>query len=379
MIRNLTFPELMSMLTTVFAPRPGERALTIFVDLPGGKLTDHAAWMDRRRIATEWYAMLVQHFEAVPFLAVNCCAYPNVGTNNGDLPRMVLLIDSFSGGHVPPSEGEVPLLEVLQESSVVLAVTELSATAPLKILASELGFRGATMPGFTRKMIPALGLDYERINDRVMGIKERMDQAEAATVTLMSQGREYRLLLDLRFSEGHASGGILRTPGSVGNLPSGEAYIVPFEGDGKKTPSMTAGLLPVQFGDEVVVFNIKQNRAVAVEPGGPESAKQSEMLRSEPAYGNIAELGIGVLSEWGIQPAGNTLLDEKLGLHIAFGRSDHFGGKVGPKAFKDSKNVVHIDWVYVPSCQPLVQVKSVLFQFKDERTELVMGDGSLRV
>src|SRR5512133_3483567 len=102
MIRNLTFPQLISLFNTVFAPRPEDRALTIFMDLPGGRVPDNAAWMDRRRIAAEWYALLVQNFESVPFSSVNCCAYPNVGSNNGELPRVVMLIDSDDGSHTPP-------------------------------------------------------------------------------------------------------------------------------------------------------------------------------------------------------------------------------------------------------------------------------------
>jgi hypothetical protein len=380
MIRNLTFPQLITTLSTVFAPGPAERGLTIFTDLPGGRHPDHTAWMDRRRIATEWYTTLVQNFDAVPFPNVNCCAYPNVGSNNGDLPRTVLLIDSDDGSHTPPSEGEISLIRILEESSVVLAVTELSATAPLKILARDMGFRGATLPGFTRGMIPALGLDYEKINARVLVLKDRMDRAQAATVVLASGGKEYQLNIDLRSSVGHASGGIIRTPGTVANLPSGEAYTVPFEGDGERNPSLTAGLLPVQFGDEIVVFRVDRNRAVEVEGSGPEASLQRKKLRDEPAYGNIAELGIGVLNDFGVLPVGNTLLDEKLGLHVAFGRSDHFGGKTGPSSFYDPQNIVHIDWVFVPSCQPLIDVRSVTFDYGSaSETEQIFKDGALLV
>jgi hypothetical protein len=379
MIRNLTFHQLSSMLTTVFAPRSGEGALTILMDLPGGKSPDHAAWMDRRRIAAEWYTTLVQNFGAHSFPLVICCAYPNVGSNNGDLPRRVLLIDRDNGDHVPPAEGEVPLKEILEESSIVLAVTEFSATAPLKLMAREIQFRGATLPGFTRSMIPALGLDYEKVNRRVAQIKDRLDRARSATIVFSSAAKEYTLEIDLRSSEGHSSGGIIRTPGTVANLPSGEAYAVPFEGSGTKEPSQTSGILPVQFHDEVVLFRVEGNRAVAVEGNGPEASRQAEKLRNEPAYGNIAELGIGILSEWGIQPIGNPLLDEKLGLHIAFGRSDHFGGKIGPKAFRSPEHVVHIDWVYVPSLQPLIKVASVHFAYGADGVELVLKDGRLTV
>ena len=52
-------------------------------------------------------------------------------------------------------------------------------------------------------------------------------------------------------------------------------------------------------------------------------------------------------------------MDEKLGLHIAFGRSDHFGGQVGAADFSSPDKVVHIDRVYIPEVQPQVKVLSV--------------------
>ena len=126
--------------------------------------------------------------------------------------------------------------------------------------------------------------------------------------------------------------------------------------------------MPVQFGTEVVVYRIEDNTAVAVESEGTESRREAELLRTEPAYGNLSELGLGVLGGYGLQPTGEILLDEKLGLHIAFGRSDHFGGTVGAAQFSSPDAVVHIDRVYIPETQPAVSVPSV---------DLTMDDGSI--
>ena len=93
------------------------------------------------------------------------------------------------------------------------------------------------------------------------------------------------------------------------------------------------------------------------------------LLAKEPAYGNLAELGLGVLSAFGINPIGEILLDEKLGLHLAFGRSDHFGGQVGPAQFSGPEAVIHIDRVYVPETQPDVKVRAL---------DLKMADGEVR-
>ena len=84
-------------------------------------------------------------------------------------------------------------------------------------------------------------------------------------------------------------------------------------------------MLPVQFGSEVVIFRIENNVAVEASGEGPAAVAERARLAAEPAYGNMAELGVGVLGDFGIKPLGEILIDEKLGLHIAFGRSDHFG------------------------------------------------------
>jgi len=247
-------------------------------------------------------------------------------------------------------------------------MTEFSATAPLKVLARRLGFRGATLPGFSREMVPTLLLDYEAIDRRVRDLKSLLDRAIGATIRLTARGERHELYLDLRHRTGHASGGLMRESPVVGNLPSGEAYIVPYEGERPDEPSKSEGTLPVQFNDEIVVFDIRGNKATAARGSGPASQAQHRKLLDEPAYGNIAELGVGVLGELGVQAVGSTLLDEKLGLHIAFGRSDHFGGATGPGSFRNMRNIVHIDWVYVPSVQRDIGVDSVQLAFEGGST-----------
>jgi leucyl aminopeptidase (aminopeptidase T) len=271
----------------------------------------------------------------------------------------------------------VPLEHVLGNHSLLLAPTEFSATAPLKLMAKRFGFRAATMPGFTPEMIPALRLDYGEIRRRVAVMKALLDHADRATIHFEVDGRDAHVLrLDLRHRQAHASDGILETPGIAGNLPSGEAYIVPYEGEVPGVPSESAGSLPVQFGDEVVAFEVVANRAVRVSGEGRAAAEQAAWLAAEPAYGNLAELGLGVLADLGVRPTGEILLDEKLGLHVAFGRSDHFGGQVGAAQFSKPEAVVHIDRIYLPALQPRVNARRLELTGEDGRTTLVMRDGA---
>lgn len=373
--QNLDFNELYSLLKSVFDLRDDERALTFLIDLPDGKLRDNPEWEDRRRLALEWYNTLSNNKKHLPFTTIMLCTYGNVHTNNNDLPVEVTVaaLASDSNSWVPGTL--TPLESVLKATSIVLAPTQLSATAPLKNIARQFGFRGATLPGFSRKMIPALLLDYERVNARVMDFKSRLDRATSAKITFRAEGQEYTLNLDLRYRSAHASGGLMRANGTVANLPSGEAYIVPYEGERPGDPSQTSGLLPVQFSSEIVVYSLKENRATNVITSGKTSDEERERLREEPAYGNIAELGLGVLGEWGVTAAGSILIDEKLGLHIAFGRSEHFGGITGPNAFRKQANVIHIDRVYVPSMQPLVLVEEVILSYPDGVREPIMKSG----
>jgi hypothetical protein len=352
---------LAALIERVFRPRASDRALAVLVDLPDRARRDSVEWRERREMAAQWVRRLAPYQQRLG-LDVHLYLYRNVQTNNADLPHGAWL---HSSGPLPDTADKLDPLgaeafsAIFREHSLLMAITELSATAPLKLMAKTYAFRAATMPGFSPAMIPALRLDYEEINRRVLQLKELLDRAEGADLVFtVDDGPECKLFLDLRHRTAHASGGLLHEPGTAGNLPSGEAYIVPYEGEKEGTLSASAGRLPVQFGNEVVIYEIDQNRAIRVSGHGPAARQEAEHLAREPAYGNIAELGLGILSDYGVKPCGSLLLDEKLGLHIAFGRSDHFGGRVGPAQFSRPEQVVHIDRVYVPSMQPLVHVRS---------------------
>jgi hypothetical protein len=135
----------------------------------------------------------------------------------------------------------------------------------------------------------------------------------------------------------------------------------------------------VQIGGEIVVFTVRANRALEVEGAGAAADAERDHLRREPAYGNLAELGFGVLGDFGLVPVGEILLDEKLGLHIAFGRSEHFGGMVGPGDFSSPAEVIHLDRIYIPATQPRLRVPSLTLGYPDGSSEQVMEDGKYRI
>ena len=369
---DLSGEELVALLRRAFAPRPEDSAVAILVDLPDEVLGDNDDWRERRRIAQGWARLLAEREKELG-LATRLYVYRNAHANNAQLPEEAFLLEGGMPADAAAAKAALPatsFAEVFAENSILLAPTELSATAPLKLAAKQHGFRAATLPGFNRLMIPALRLDYGEVDRRVRKLKALVDQADQAEIEFKAEGQIYHLVLDLRGQKGFASSGFLAEPGVAGNLPSGEAYIVPREGRHGQ-PSLSKGILPVELAGELVLYQIENNQAVSVLSQGEVSRAEAKHLADDPAYGNLAELGLGVLDEFGIAPIGETLLDEKLGLHIAFGRSDHFGGSVGPGDFRSPDTVVHIDRVYVPAIQPRIEVPKVDLRFGGESKPLM--------
>jgi len=372
---KLTGQELTNLVKRVFEPGPEDTALAVIVDLPDDEVRDSERWRERRALAAGWVRELAG---ARPDhgLEVSLFLYRNVHSNNADLPASAW---RWTGDTIPDhvdgltGQLEEPMERILSQHRLVIAPTQFSTTAPLKMMAPRLGFRAATMPGFSAEMVPALRLDYTEINRRVRLLKNLLDGCVSADFEfLIDRTVTHQLHLDLRHRIAHASGGLLLEPGTAGNLPSGETYIVPYEGEIDGDPTTSRGQLPIQLGEEIVVFEIENNRAYGVSSTGPQSEKEAVQLAAEPARGNVAELGLGVLADFGIKPIGEVLLDEKLGLHLAFGRSEHFGGQVGPADFSRPEAVMHQDHVYLRQLQPRVNAACVVLERENgERLELI--------
>jgi len=376
-MEQLLVEELVKLIQAVFPTQRGDRKLGILIDIPQNSRKDHPDWQLRRTMAYEWYKALKLKTYALGLEKIALIAYPDVESNNADLPRDAYFIEGNppSIAHQLDDEDiDEPVLfsYIFREFQLFLAPTEYSTTAPLKNAAKQYGFRAATMPGFSPQMIPALRIDYNEVFRRVSIIKEKVDDAEGAEVIFkVDNDKEYEMFFDLRHRKGHLSSGRFPDKGTAGNLPSGETYIVPYEGEkGEKTE--TRGILPTQLDNDVVLFTVEENRAISVEGEGDAVQAERDHLLREPAYGNMAELGFGVLADFGLTPIDQVLLDEKLGFHIAFGRSDHFGGAVGPKDFSSPKEVIHLDRIYIPATQPRISVKAVVLSYPGNQKEKII-------
>jgi leucyl aminopeptidase (aminopeptidase T) len=160
------------------------------------------------------------------------------------------------------------------------------------------------------------------------------------------------------------------------NLPSGEAYIAPYEGEISDQISLTEGFIPMSYGEIVVHLQIAENQVVKVVSDIHVADDLREWFAVDPARRNVAELGLGCNDKAII--TGNILEDEKVfGVHIAYGRSDHTGGVVGVDDFRDPANVVHQDVVYPFGGE--IEVTSLILEYEDGTTEALIRDGAYTV
>ncbi|MDZ7725657.1 MAG: hypothetical protein U5R06_23245 [candidate division KSB1 bacterium] len=259
---SLSQKELIQLIQSVFPKLDGDRQLALLVDVPNQSADDTDLWKTRRSFAESWAAQLKEAQSELD-LEVRLVGYASVDSNNADLPLEFYPVDSLPDVSSNFGKDSIPAADFFSSTQIIMAPTQYSATAPLKVAASRYGFRAATMPGFSEAMIPALRIDYERVNRRCQLLRKKLNDAEEAKVEFESDGETVVVHFDLRHRHAHASSGRFPDPGTAGNLPSGETYIVPYEGE-LDIPSETHGVLPVQFDDEVVLFRVKDNKATEV-------------------------------------------------------------------------------------------------------------------
>jgi leucyl aminopeptidase (aminopeptidase T) len=187
----------------------------------------------------------------------------------------------------------------------------------------------------------------------------------------------HRCFFDLRHRAAEMDDGFLprgKQGDRIINLPSGETFIVPYEGEHEAVPSWTAGTIPVVEDDELVLFHVVANSVVVVEGDGPAADRYAAFFDADPARANIAEVAFGVNDR--AEVTGSVLEDEKAGFHWAFGRSDHLGGVVGVEDFEEPENVVHQDIVYAKG-NPIQAERAVLVH-PDGRQVVVIDGGEYR-
>lgn len=354
--------NLEKFLVDVFAPEPEER-VAVLVDSPTADVPDNEEWQGRRAMAEEWRKGLEALGSRTGFEVLPLVVYPAVGTHGADFPA-----EADVGGK------ETSMVSILDEVSLVLVLSEFSATAALvDVCRRRPGadvFRAASMPGVQKRMErTSLAADYAQVATRCRILRDLLQPAELAEVEF-STG--HTCAFDLRHRVCETDDGYLHRDKSddipVINLPSGEAFKVPYEGEKPGDPSRTEGEIPVSEGGETVVFAVRENRIVEVVGDGKVAARYRAYFEEDPGRRNIAELAFGCNDR--AEVTGNVLEDEKAGFHWAYGRSDHLGGVVGIDAFKSPDTVIHQDIVYARG-NPITVARADLVGPGEGRTTVI--------
>lgn len=244
----------------------------------------------------------------------------------GDLGTEVLLVEMLprkSHGEEPPPQ----VAELMKTADVVLCPTSRSLThTDSRRVASAAGARIATLPGVTEEiMVRCMNADYNRIAQLTFSLCELLEQTRSIRVQ-SAYGTD--IVLPVEGRKAHASSGIFRERGQSGNLPTGEAYLAPLEGESNGVVVVDGAMAGIGLLREPVRIEVENGYATGI-TGGEEARRLIELLEPHGRDArNVAEFGIGTNDRAIL--TGNILEDEKvLGtIHIAFGDNKSMGGNV---------------------------------------------------
>jgi len=346
-----SFPpfSLERLLTTTFAPKPGQR-VAILIDLEDPTEIKDFAFLDNPDLSIQRHA--VESFykplndgllTKMELLGGEIFAYKLTGGSNLDLPD-----EAYD-----PSGKQLSLEhEVYTNYDIILCISTFSATAPLTAFAKQYGFRAATLHGVNDVILSSgLAVDYNEVSVEAEKLRLGVTGADWVEIDFGCLGEVYTLRLILNGQEAQKSHGLcLGDEPDVANLPAGEVYFVPEGAEGAfphRYEDGTLGKMTVTGGRIVKAEFIK---------GNPETvASHNTKLLSDPVTGELGELGFGTQL---LPVSGRDIQDEKVRgtLHVATGRSDHLGGHLVPSMFTEKSHATHDDILFAPHKTPEILV-----------------------
>jgi aminopeptidase len=243
-----------------------------------------------------------------------------------DLGHEVMLVEILprqSNGAEPPPQ----VAELMTKVDVVLCPTSKSLThTEARRAATVAGARVGTLPGVTEDiMVRCMNADYKRIAERTHALCALLEQTAVIRVEAPA-GTSVRLPIAGR--KAHASSGLFRQRGQWGNLPTGEAYLAPLEGQSSGVVVIDGSMAGVGVTTEPIRIVINGGYATEI-TGGREAEQLIRLLEPHGREArNVAEFGIGTNDR--ARLTGVILEDEKVmgTIHIAFGDNASMGGSV---------------------------------------------------
>ena len=244
---------------------------------------------------------------------------------DGGAEAMTLeIIPRKINGEEPPRA----VAEMMKAVDVILAPTSKSIThTEARRAACACGARAATLPGITEEiMVRTLNADYRRIAERSRRIAAILNGARRAHITSVG-GTDLTMGLSPERSV-EADTGLVHEKGGVTNLPAGEAYVAPIEGETNGVLVVDGSMADMGLLKTPIWLTVREGLVVEIS-GGEEAERLREMIAPYREAGrNIAELGIGTNDQAVV--TGVVLEDEKaMGtIHVALGDNASMGGKV---------------------------------------------------
>jgi leucyl aminopeptidase (aminopeptidase T) len=243
-----------------------------------------------------------------------------------DLGHEAMLIEMLprkSNGEEPPAQ----VAELMAKVDVVLCPTSKSLThTDARRAATAAGARVGTLPGVTEDiMVRCMNADYHRIAERTHRLCELLEQTAVVRVQAPA-GTDVRLPIAGR--RAHASSGLFRERGQWGNLPTGEAYLAPVEGQSSGLVVVDGSMAGIGVTTRPIHIVVENGYATRI-TGGPEAEQLIALLEPHGREArNVAEFGIGTNDR--ARLTGVILEDEKVmgTVHIAFGDNKSMGGTV---------------------------------------------------
>lgn len=356
--------SLTRLLTTVFAPKRGER-IAILIDLPEPAGIKEFGFLNNPELTVQRHAHDVffrgLHEGGMAELGLvggDLFAYAVTGGSNLDLPDRC----------VAPDGRELSLeRDVYPKYDIILCISTFSATAPLTAFAKRFGFRGATLHGLNDIILrTGLAVDYNAVSRQAEKLRLALTRAEAFEIDFVVGGQKVVLRLQTDGQEAQKSHGLCRgEKPDVANLPAGEVYFVPTGAEGQfpmRYKDGTLGLMHVDAG-RIREATLLTGRQATID-------EHNAKLASDPMTGELGELGFGTQV---LPPSGRDIQDEKvLGtLHVATGRSDHLGGHLTPEKFATAINATHDDILFAPHKTPEIKVTQARM-IREGRTTVVI-------
>jgi len=358
-----------SLFETNMGIRPGERVL-VFSDRirPDEQLSDSDR--DRRTRLNETAAQAAE-FARKAYGQGEFIDFPATAASGVEPPQMLWeltfgrdamatlqregilddLLDKCADSGQVERAREIVISHATALPAIIVALANNSAShTNYRKLACSGGTRFASLPHFDPAMFhSSMTVDWQALADRTARLVTAVNRAEWVNVECPN-GTAMHICKRGRPAGG--DDGLLTAAGSFGNLPAGEAYLAPLEGE-------SHGIMVIEWGPTAqlstpLTLTIAQGKVLRIDGDDPLRQRLEEKFAENPNCRNLAELGIGT-NDKASRPD-NVLEAEKIlgTIHLALGDNTGFGGMTAAP--------FHEDYVFY---QPTVT--------------LVMADGSEEV